>query len=65
MTQAFTQGRSGQFVVVIVVVKWNEVARTFAVVEYVWEMTSKKSCKYGEYRSFEHFLYLFSSILSL
>ena len=25
----------------------------------IWEMTVKKSCKYGEYGSFEHLLFLF------
>ena len=29
------------------------------VVGYVTEMTVKKSCKYGEYGSFEHLLFLF------
>ena len=31
----------------------------FAVVEYVKEVTCKKSCKYGKYGSFEHLLFLF------
>ena len=30
----------------------------FVMVEYVREMAVKKSCKYGEYGSFEHLLFL-------
>ena len=30
----------------------------FVMVDYVREMTAKKSCKYGEYGSFEHLLFL-------
>ena len=33
---------------------YHEVAPTFAVVDFVHEMTAKKSCKYSEYVSFEH-----------
>ena len=29
------------------------------MVDIVREMTSKKSCKFGEYGSFEHLLFLF------
>ena len=32
------------------------------MVEYVKEMTAKKSCKYGKYGSFEHLLFLLSDI---
>ena len=31
------------------------------VADYVRGMTAKKSCKYGEYGSFEHLLFLFSN----
>ena len=31
------------------VVKWHEVAQTFSVIDHVREMTSKKTCMYGEY----------------
>ena len=30
----------------------------FMIVDFVKEMTVKKSCKYGEYGSFEHLLFL-------
>ena len=39
--------------------KWLEEAQTFAVVDYVKEMTTKKSCKYVEYGTFEYLLFLF------
>ena len=42
------------------VVKWHEVAQTFAVVDYVREMTKETACNYGEYGSVEHVLYLLS-----
>ena len=44
------------------VLKWRGVTQTFAMVDYVREMTSKKSCKCGKYGSSEHllFLYVFS-----
>ena len=34
-----------------------------AMVDYVREMTVKKSCKYGEYESFEHLLLLLFLLL--
>ena len=39
-------------------VKLHEVIQMFAMVDYVGEMTSKKSCKYAVYGSFEHLLFL-------
>ena len=36
------------------VMKWPEGARAFGMVDYVREMTAKKSCQYEEYGSFEH-----------
>ena len=36
------------------VVKWHEVTQMFMMVDYVGKKTVKKSCKYGEYGSFEH-----------
>ena len=36
------------------IIKWLEVARGFGMVDYIGEMTAKKSCKYSEYESFEH-----------
>ena len=41
------------------VVKWHEAAQTFAVVYHVKEVTSNKTCQYGEYGSFEQLLFLF------
>ena len=38
--------------------KLREATQMFMIVDYVTEMTVKKSCKYGEYRSFEHLLFL-------
>ena len=35
------------------VVKWHEVAQTFAMVDYVRAMIAKNSFKYGKYGSFE------------
>ena len=37
------------------VLKWHVVIQMLVMVDYVRETTSKKSCKYGEYGSFEHF----------
>ena len=31
----------------------------FVMVDFIREMTVKKSCKYGDYGSFEHLLFLF------
>ena len=36
----------------------NQLKCVFVMAEYVKEMTEKKSCKYGEYGSFEHVLFL-------
>ena len=38
----------------------HEAAQMFMMVDHVWEMTVKKSCKYGEYGSFKHLLFLLS-----
>ena len=35
-----------------------------AVVDYVREMTAKKSCEYGKHGSFEHLLFLFPEALT-
>ena len=42
------------------VVKWQEVAETFATISYVKETTAESSCKYGKYGSYEHLLFVFS-----
>ena len=39
------------------VVKLHEATRMLDVVDYVREMTKRKSCKYGKYGSFEHLLF--------
>ena len=44
------------------VVKLCEATQMLVMVDYVRKMTVKKSCKYGEYGSFEHSLFLFSFI---
>ena len=43
------------------ILKLHEATKMFVMVDYVREMTVKKSCKYGEYGSFEHLLILFTS----
>ena len=40
------------------VIKWREVALTFAMVDNVREMSVKKFCKYCKYCLFGHFLFL-------
>ena len=35
----------------------------FVMVGYVRKMTVKKSCKYGEYRPFEHLLFLLQNVV--
>ena len=35
------------------------------MVDYVREMTAKKSCKHGEYGLFEHFFFLLNHALSV
>ena len=37
----------------------------FVMVGYVREMTVKKCCKYAEYGSFEHLLFLLSFLISI
>ena len=39
------------------VVKWHEVSQSLTVIDYVREMATKKSCKWDEYGSFEHFFF--------
>ena len=39
--------------------KLHETAQMFVIVDYVRKKTVKKSCKYGEYGSFEYLLFLF------
>ena len=41
------------------VVKLHEAAQKFVIVDYIMEITSKKSCSYEEYGSLEHSLFLF------
>ena len=41
------------------VVKLHEATQMFRMVDYVREMTVKKSCKYSEYGSFGHLFFLF------
>ena len=36
----------------------------FVMVDYVRKMTVKKSCKYGDYGSFEYLLLLFVQVVS-
>ena len=43
----------------------HDVNEMFAMADHVSEMTSEKSCKYSEYGSFEHLLFLFSVNLFL
>ena len=44
------------------VVKLLEATQMFVMVDYIREMTVKKS-KYGKYGSFEHLLFLYSVVL--
>ena len=44
------------------VVKLHEATHMFVMVASVREMTLKKSCNYGEYGSFLHFLLFFVSV---
>ena len=46
------------------VVKLHEATQVFMMVDYVREMTVRRSCKYGEYGSLKHMLFLLSSFLS-
>ena len=46
------------------VVLWREVALTLTIVDYVSEMTAKKSCKYGEYGYFQIFFFLLLLVLN-
>ena len=41
------------------VVKLHEAIPMFIIIDYVWKMSVKKPCKYGEYGSFEQLLFLF------
>ena len=41
------------------VVNVHEATQLFMLVDYLTEMTVKKSCEYDEYGSFEHLLFLF------
>ena len=41
------------------VVKLHEATQMLVMVDYVREMTAKKSGRYGRYISFEHLLFLF------
>ena len=63
MTATFTQGHrvterrnlSNHSVVKLLMF---EATQVFVMVDCVRKMTAKKSCKYGEYESFEHLLFL-------
>ena len=39
--------------------QWHEIAQAFAMVDCKREMIAKESCRCGEYRLFEHLLFLF------
>ena len=41
------------------VIKFYEATQMFPIVDYVREMIVKKSCKYGNWGSYEHFLFLY------
>ena len=43
----------------------NPLSQTFAMVDYVREVTANKLCIYGEYRSFEHLLFMFLCVFYL
>ena len=43
------------------VIKFHETTKMFLMVNYKRRMTLKKSCRYGEYGSFEHLLVCFVS----
>ena len=61
MTLMFTQGhRKARTCAVI---QLPEATQMFMMVGYVRKITMK-SCKYGEYESFEHLLFLFVYLLS-
>ena len=45
--------------------KLHEATQMFMMVDDVREMALKKSCKYGEYGSFEHLLFLFVMLMLL
>ena len=46
------------------VVKWHDLAKMFVIVDYVREMTAKKSSKYGVYGLFEPLLLLLYIVVS-
>ena len=64
MTLMFSQGHKVAEKLKLVqykaVVKLHEATGMFVMVDYVREVTVKKSCKCGEYGSFEHLLFMFS-----
>ena len=41
------------------IIECHDVTQTFAEIDYVKGMTATKSCKYGEFGSFEQLLFLF------
>ena len=47
------------------VVKLHETTQMFVMVDFVSEMTVKKSCKYGAYGSFQHSPFLFQVVFIL
>ena len=58
MTLTFNQGHRVMGKSRAGAIKWHEVAWTFVMADYVREMRAKNVCKYGNYGSFEHLLFL-------
>ena len=55
-----SQGHVKAITCAVILLKLHDVTQMVVIIAYVREMTVKKSCKYGEYGSFEHLLFLFS-----
>ena len=59
LTQDHRVGENGIWAVILdCIVKWQ----TFAMVDFVREMTAEKPCEYGEYLQFEHLLLFFPKL---
>ena len=52
--------RESQSLYIHSVVKLHVESQMFAMVDCVTKITTKKSCKYGDYGSFEHLLFFLS-----
>ena len=59
MILMFTQDHRAAGRLELSVVKLHEATAIFVMVDYVREVTAKKSCKYGKYGSFENLVFLF------